>query len=458
MKTNYKVEKEMTFPLTFKSIDDAGKFEGYASTFGNKDQQGDVVVKGAFKKTIDLRKGKWPILWQHDSRVPVGVNIFAEEDEKGLKVAGEINVDSPDGEKAYKWAKFSMERDLPVGLSIGFRIRDKEDKDGIRYLKEIQLVEYSIVTFPANEEAGLTTVKSITEETIEKAMDFNEALQQEMTERDLCELRWTIQSAMSDALCSVQDDDTLTVDDQLALMKTIYDQYATAMLAWWAKWLNYMAANEEPDDDADEGQSSIEGALTKEGAKTKKVAGVDLPAHCFAYVGDPNKVGTWKLPIEFPGDREKTINHIRLALAMFSRTQGIPTDKRAEVLAKIHAAAKAYGIDSGKEYDILVEELKAGAAISAKTKKTLVGAMDYHKQAVEMHKSADKLHAKGSAMLSNLIGQASQKDAGDPPKPPVAPVVVPTPIPVSPAPTDKSAEEKLELLSALKAITKAVQL
>ncbi|HWY35996.1 MAG TPA: HK97 family phage prohead protease, partial [Nitrosopumilaceae archaeon] len=172
----HKVDKEMTFPLSIKAIDDTGKFEGYASTFGNQDSQGDVVVKGAFKKTIGIRKGKWPILWQHSSAQPVGVNVAAEEDDKGLKVAGEINVTSDDGKKAHDWMKFAMDRDLPVGLSIGFRIREKDTVGGIRYLKEIQLVEYSIVTFPANEEANVTGVKSVTNEDVTKAMDFNEAL------------------------------------------------------------------------------------------------------------------------------------------------------------------------------------------------------------------------------------------------------------------------------------------
>lgn len=79
--------------------------------------------------------------------------------------------------------------------------------------------------------------------------------------------------------------------------------------------------------------------------KTKRVAGVNLPSHCFAYVGDPEKTETWKLPIEFPGDEEKTKRHIRNALARFSQTQGIPDDEKPKVKAKIEAAARSHGID-----------------------------------------------------------------------------------------------------------------
>jgi len=446
MKSNsQKVEKEITFPFSIKTIDETGKFDGYASTFGNKDSQGDVVVKGAFKRTIGQKKGKWPILWQHSSALPVGVNMAAEEDEKGLKVSGEINVDSADGEKAYKWMKFAMDRDLPVGLSIGFRIVDKAIENGIRYLKEIALVEYSIVTFPANEEAGLTAVKSATEESVEKAMDFNEALTQEMTERELCDLRWTIESAKCDALCSVQDDTTLDSSKQLALIKTIYDQYTTAMLSWWSKWLTFMAQDPDAADDADE---SSDDTSNEEKSKTKKVDGVDLSPSSFAYVGDPEKTGTWKLPILFPGDDEKTKRHIRNALARFSQTQGIPAGERAAVLAKIHAAAKKHGIDVSKAYEDIEE--KVGTAISASTKKTLVNAIGYHGQAMEMHKSANKLHAKGTAIISNLIGHASQKDSEDSPTPLItAPVASPTPAPARPDQDEKADADAKEWADAI---------
>jgi hypothetical protein len=80
-------------------------------------------------------------------------------------------------------------------------------------------------------------------------------------------------------------------------------------------------------------------------AKTKRVAGVDLPSHCFAYVGDPEKTETWKLPINFPGDEKKTERHIRNALARFEQTQGIPDGEKSKVKAKIEAAARSHGIE-----------------------------------------------------------------------------------------------------------------
>jgi hypothetical protein len=82
--------------------------------------------------------------------------------------------------------------------------------------------------------------------------------------------------------------------------------------------------------------------------KTKRVAGEDLTADCFAYVGDPEKTETWKLPIKFSTDA-KTKRHIRNALARIGQTKGIPADEKEKVKAKIVAAAKDHGIDVDEE-------------------------------------------------------------------------------------------------------------
>ena len=93
--------------------------------------------------------------------------------------------------------------------------------------------------------------------------------------------------------------------------------------------------------------------------KTKRVAGVDLPSHCFAYVGDEDKTETWKLPIEFPGDDEKTKRHIRNALARFEQTQGIPDGEKAKVNAKIEAAARSHGIEVDGAKAVMSEVVKS---------------------------------------------------------------------------------------------------
>jgi hypothetical protein len=86
----------------------------------------------------------------------------------------------------------------------------------------------------------------------------------------------------------------------------------------------------------------------RDAVKTKKVAGVNLSASSFAFVGDLEKPETWKLPIYFPGDAAKTRNHIKNALERFAATI-IPDNERAEVWRMIVGAAKAHGIRVGAQ-------------------------------------------------------------------------------------------------------------
>src|SRR4029077_2300361 len=86
--------------LAVKSVEDDGTFEGYCSVFGNVDSDGEVIDKGAFKRTIDHQKGVVPILWQHERKEPVGWNAEAEEDDHGLKIKGRLMIDTEDGRRA----------------------------------------------------------------------------------------------------------------------------------------------------------------------------------------------------------------------------------------------------------------------------------------------------------------------------------------------------------------------
>lgn len=106
-------------------------------------------------------------------------------------------------------------------------------------------------------------------------------------------------------------------------------------------------------------------AMKEEAAKerTKRVDGEDLPESAFAYVGDPERTETWKLPIKFSTE-EKTKSHIRNALARFDQTEGIPASERAKVKAKIVAAAHSHGIDVEEEKKEAAASLDAPTSVS----------------------------------------------------------------------------------------------
>ncbi|MGL6349731.1 MAG: HK97 family phage prohead protease [Aeromonas sp.] len=152
-----KTKHLLQFNAEIKALDgDAGEFEGYGSVFDVVDSYNEVVVKGAFSKTL---KEKMPaLLWQHRASEPIGVFTEAREDERGLYVKGQLNLEVQQGREAYALLK----QGALSGLSIGFFTKSDhfDAQKGIRYLNEIKLLEVSLVTFPANEAATVDKVKS----------------------------------------------------------------------------------------------------------------------------------------------------------------------------------------------------------------------------------------------------------------------------------------------------------
>jgi HK97 family phage prohead protease len=151
------------FAFKAGKVEDDGTFEGYASVFGNVDSYGDQVDKGAFLDSIKEIKESGdplPVLWQHRSSEPVGGSDLLEEDDHGLKTRGFLLVNELPQAKA---AHVLMKRRIVKGLSIGYFIKDAfyDSETQIYHLKKVKLIEYSVVTFPANTEAVVTEVKSI---------------------------------------------------------------------------------------------------------------------------------------------------------------------------------------------------------------------------------------------------------------------------------------------------------
>ncbi|QPJ66759.1 MAG: HK97 family phage prohead protease [Candidatus Nitrohelix vancouverensis] len=143
-------------------VDDSGVFSGYASTFGNVDLGGELVEAGAFTQTLIESGGKIPLLDHHDPTRQIGWNLEAREDQHGLFVRGRLNLEVQAGREKHALMRQAAQVGARMGLSIGFRtLRDEADANDprIRRLKEIELMEYSVVTFPMNPQATVTGLK-----------------------------------------------------------------------------------------------------------------------------------------------------------------------------------------------------------------------------------------------------------------------------------------------------------
>lgn len=137
-----------------------GTFEGYASVFGVVDSYRERVMPGAFIQSLVDHKNKGTrvkMFWYHDPRSPIGKWLDLAEDKKGLYVKGQLNLNLTQGKECYELVKDN----IVDGLSIGYRERAADDKDGVRELTELELLEVSLVTMPANPRATVDDIKSV---------------------------------------------------------------------------------------------------------------------------------------------------------------------------------------------------------------------------------------------------------------------------------------------------------
>ncbi len=159
----------LDFALELKGVNDSGVFEGYASTFGEKDLGGDIVVAGAFAKSLKATGAKGVKMFaDHDSSKRVGVWTDISEDSTGLHVKGRLLLEKQIAKDIY----VDLKEGALDAMSIGYRAVDHkyDGRRKARMLNEVKLMEISLVGLGMNESARVTAVKSV--KTIREFEDF----------------------------------------------------------------------------------------------------------------------------------------------------------------------------------------------------------------------------------------------------------------------------------------------
>jgi len=163
--------KVITRQFELKEHNDDGTFTGYGSVFHVEDSYRDVVMPGAFSRSIDEyaeNKAAPAMLWQHDPDKPIGVWDEIREDDHGLLMKGRllINEQVPNADGAHALIKAGAIRGLSIGYSIYGGGSTFDEEREIRELTDIKLWETSLVTFPANPAAMVTDVRAALEDGI----------------------------------------------------------------------------------------------------------------------------------------------------------------------------------------------------------------------------------------------------------------------------------------------------
>ena len=181
----------MTVKAAVTEATEEGTFTAYASAFGNTDRSGERVIKGAFAETIR----RWreagrdiPLVWDHgrDAHDVIGSidSSTMEERDAGLYVEGTLDIE--DSELAREaWRSVKRGR---ISLSFGYLTEaDREGSDGVKELTQIDLMEVTLTSTPANPDARVLSAKSIDERRYEvsgQSMSYAEMME-EIEAKDL---------------------------------------------------------------------------------------------------------------------------------------------------------------------------------------------------------------------------------------------------------------------------------
>lgn len=149
---------------SFKLDGESGVFTGYASIFGNRDHGGDVVERGAFARTLAERQPQKLIKVFRNHRDPVGMPLEMREDETGLWVRGQLNLDKPAGRETLAELKSGELSHMSFAYDV-VKAERGEDSTGrpITKLLDLELYEVGPVYWPMNDAARIESVKSIRE-------------------------------------------------------------------------------------------------------------------------------------------------------------------------------------------------------------------------------------------------------------------------------------------------------
>lgn len=246
--------KSFTFS-EIKTVDeDKGVFQGYLSCFHNTDSYKDIVEPGAFTKTINDARGRggkylFPLLWQHDTKEPIGGFLEMREDNHGLFVKGQIDLNTTLGQRAYSGLKMGY----LDGLSIGYDTIKQKYAGEIRHLLEVRMWEGSIVTFPANPATRVNGVKS--EETTPKARDFNTIVGERAPDEMVDELYDLMSALMTSVLENVHEPESQeSCEKQLDLSLS---QFQKAIHAWAVSAVKALQIGEDSSETESDEQKSM---------------------------------------------------------------------------------------------------------------------------------------------------------------------------------------------------------
>lgn len=169
-----------------EDVDEKGQVVIYPAVMMVKDLGNDIITKGAFNKTIKENFDNIQHYKNHDDNILVGAIQELKEWQEYLRAVSKLMIKTFDGLNTYEQYKAMAESGKSMKHSIGYWVVKKEQKEDIRYLKEIGLMEISTLTkAPMNPLAITESVKSL------EQLNFDQLLTEEKYYKALLNAKFT---------------------------------------------------------------------------------------------------------------------------------------------------------------------------------------------------------------------------------------------------------------------------
>ncbi len=152
------VGRKLYSVLEVKQVDEELRFLRGIATTPAPDRAGDIVEPLGVKF-----KNPLPLLWQHDSKQPVGQAKLGKATDAGISFEARIPKVSEPGKLKDRLDEVwqSLKAGLVRGVSIGFKAIELSFlKDGGVHFLETEVLELSLVTIPANAQATIDEIKA----------------------------------------------------------------------------------------------------------------------------------------------------------------------------------------------------------------------------------------------------------------------------------------------------------
>ncbi len=207
LKNSRKATKNFDFALTAVTSKDASgecTIEGYANT-STKDRVGDVVLPTAFEKSLPTYLKNPILLENHDWNKIAGRVIDAQITDKGLYIKARIS-------DAREDLKTMVREKCLSTFSIGYNETDSDYDDATKtkFIKDLELLEISVVSVPANTEASFTVIDGKKDETPAETADGKSTASEDVSAQDLKSFIDAVNEAVGD---EVTNEDVIALCD-----------------------------------------------------------------------------------------------------------------------------------------------------------------------------------------------------------------------------------------------------